>query len=200
MFNRIVFTQGRVIPLTLKWDSIRAYLFICCFISLGVLVPWICHQFHLAGPTFLPMHYFVLIAGLLFGWRVGLITGLLTPLASYGISDMPVINTLPQVVIELSAYGALAGLLREKLTFRMPWSLLGAMIGGRLALLLLSLIMYIFIGYSYSPVGVETGPLQTLWVVVKQGWPGILIQLLTIPIVIMLVEKYVIRGWKLHNE
>ena len=157
---------------------------------LAVFVPWVFHQFHLAGPTFLPMHIFVLIAGLLFGWRAGLIVGLFTPLASYVISGMPALNILPQVVIELSAYGFIAGILREKYNLRTIWSLLGAIIGGRLALLLTILAIYFVAGQSYSPLGLEANPLASFWSTVKQGWPGILIQLAFIPAIIWLVGKF----------
>lgn len=194
MFSRITLVDEYNFPLTLKWGDVRTYIFICCFITLGVLMPWILHHFHLAGPTFLPMPYLALMAGLLFGWRVGLITGLFTPLASYTISGMPVVSVLPQIVVELSTYGLIAGLLREKLNLHVLWSLLGAMVGGRLALLMAGWIAFIVIGQSYSPIGVETGHLQALWAVIKQGWPGILIQLVTIPIIIFFVEKSVLRG------
>jgi len=200
MFSRITLADEYNFPLTLKWSDVRTYIFICCFVTLGVLVPWILHHFYLAGPTFLPMPYLVLMAGLLFGWRVGLITGLFTPLASYTISGMPVVSVLPQIVVELSTYGLIAGLLRDKLNLRVLWSLLGAMVVGRLALLMAGWIASIVIGHSYSPIGVETGPLQVLWAVIKQGWPGILIQLVTIPIIIFFVEKSVLRGLASGDE
>ncbi len=156
---------------------------------LAVFVPWVFHQFHLAGPTFLPMHIFVLIAGLLFGWRAGLIVGLLTPLVSYFISGMPVLNVLPQIVIELSAYGFIAGILRQKYDLRTTWSLLVAVVGGRIALLLAILVIYLVTGQTYSPLGIEANPFAAFWSVIKQGWPGILLQLISMPIIVWLVEK-----------
>jgi len=163
---------------------------------LAVAVPWIFHQFHLAGATFLPMHIFVLIAGLLFGWRAGLIVGLFTPLVSYFISGMPALNVLPQVVIEVSAYGLVAGILREKYNLRTIWSLLGALIGGRLILLSAISIIYLIGGQSYSPLGPESSPVASFWSTVKQGWPGVVVQLAFIPAVVWLVEKIVTSDTK----
>jgi uncharacterized membrane protein len=157
---------------------------------LAVFVPWIFHQLHLAGPTFLPMHIFVLLAGLLFGWRAGLLVGLFTPITSYFLSGLPALNILPQVVIEVSAYGLIAGWLREKYDLRTIWSLLGAMIGGRLALLSSMAIIYLIAGQSYSPLGPESNPLLSFWTTVQQGWPGIAIQLAVIPLAVWLVEKF----------
>ena len=173
----------------LNYTDIRSYIFTAVFVLLNVAVPWVFHQFHLAGPTFLPMHIFILVAGLLFGWRVGLMVGLLTPLASYAVSGMPLLPVLPQIMIELSVYGLVAGILRERFNLRAIWSLLGAMMAGRLALLLAVLVIYVIVGKVYSPLGPEANPLLVVWSVIKQGGPGIVIQLAFIPVVIWLLGK-----------
>ncbi len=190
MINKIALSKPQPFPMVLKYKDIRSYVFTSIFISLAVLTPWIFHQFHLAGATFLPMHIFVLIAGLLFGWRTGLIVGLLTPLVSYATSGMPALSILPQILIELSAYGLIAGMLREKLNLRVIWSLLGAMAGGRLALLLAVTTIYLITGENYSPLGLETGPISAFWSVIKQGFPGVIIQLVSIPLIVWIAGKY----------
>ena len=190
MINRIAFSTPRSLPVALKYKDVRSYLLTATFVMLAVLVPWLFHQFHLAGPTFLPMQIFVLPAGLLFGWRAGLLVGLFTPLISYFISGMPAINILPQVIIEVSAYGLIAGLLREKYHLRIIWSLLGAMMGGRLALLSAISIMYLVGGQSYSTLGLESNPLASIWSTLSQSWPGIIIQLAFIPAMVWLAEKF----------
>ena len=190
MINRIAFAKPNSLLMTLKYKDIRSYLLTAVFIMLAVFVPWVFHQFHMAGPTFLPLHIFVLIAGLLFGWRAGLLVGLFTPLTSYFISGMPAINILPQVIIEVSSYGFIAGILREKYNMRTIWSLLGAMVGGRLALLVTISIMYLIGGQSYSPLGPEANPFISFWSTIKQGWPGIAIQLISIPAIIWLAGKF----------
>jgi LytS/YehU family sensor histidine kinase len=190
MINRIAFSKPNSLLMALKYKDIQSYLLTAAFVMLAVFVPWVFHQFHLAGATFLPMHIFVLIAGLLFGWRAGLLVGLFTPLVSYFVSGLPVINVLPQVVIEVSAYGLIAGMLREKYNLRTIWSLLGAMIGGRLALLSAISIIYLIAGQSYSPLGPEANPLSSFWSTIKQGWPGLAIQLAFIPAIIWLAGKF----------
>lgn len=189
MINRITIATTQSFPLTLKYTNIRSYIFAGAFVSLSVAVPWIFHQFHLAGPTFLPMHIFVLTAGLLFGWRVGLLVGLFAPLANYAIAGMPMLQILPQITIELSVYGMVAGVLRERFNLRSIWSLLGAMIAGRLALLLGVLMIYFIAGQVYSPLGPETSPFLAVWSAIKQGGPGIVIQLALIPVAIWLMGK-----------
>jgi len=190
MINRIAISKPRPFPVVLKYTDIRSYVLTFVFVLLSVLVPWVFHQFHLAGPTFLPMHIFVLTGGLIFGWRAGLIIGFLTPLASYTASGMPLPQILPQIVIELSAYGLVAGILREKFNLRATWALLGAMIAGRLALSLGVLMIYLIIGQAYSPLGLEANPFFAVWSVIKQGGPGIVIQMALIPPIIWLVGKW----------
>ena len=189
MINRIAISKARPFARTLGYTDIRSYVFTGIFVLLSVAVPWGFHQFHLAGPTFLPMHIFVFLAGLLFGWRTGLLVGLLTPLASHAASGMPVLQILPQIVIELSVYGLVAGILRERFNLRVIWALLGAMIAGRLALGIVATAIYLTTGKPYSPLGLETNPFFVVWSAVRQGWPGIVIQLALIPVIIWLVGK-----------
>ncbi len=189
MINRIAISRPQPFPVILKYTEIRSYIFAGVFISLAAAVPWVFHQFHLAGSIFLPMHIFVFAAGLLFGWRLGLIVGLLAPLTSYAVSGMPMLQTLPQILVELSAYGLVAGILRERFNLRVVWSLLGAMVAGRLALFLGVLVIYLTAGKVYSPLGLEANPFFVVWSVIKQGGPGIVIQLAFIPGVIWLLGK-----------
>lgn len=196
MISRVALAKSQPFTIILKYTDIRSYVFTLVFILLDVTIPWLFHQFPLAGPTFLPMHIFVLIAGLVFGWRAGLTVGLLTPLISYAVSGMPVSSILPQTVVELSAYGLVAGILRERFNLRVVWSLLGAMIAGRLALFLSVLVLYLTAGKIFSPLGQEVAPLLVVWSAIKQGWPGIVMQLAFIPAVIWLLGKLATkRSW-----
>lgn len=180
-------------PLVLNYTDLRSYLFTAVFVAFGVAVPWGFHQFRLAGATFLPMHIFVLAAGLAFGWRAGLVTGLLTPLTSFSISGMPPLAILPQVMVEIVAYGLVAGLLSEKYHLGTIKSLLGAMAGGRLALLVFLLAAYLKNGWSFSPLGAEVNPFVSLWTVTKLGWPGILLQITLLPLAFWLAGRSVTR-------
>ena len=180
-------------PLTLKLTDIRSFVVIPVFVLLSVLTPWVFHQLHLAGAAYLPMHLFIVVAALAFGWQAGLITGLLSPLASYAISGMPPLNILPQLTIELATYGLLAGVLHEKFNLRITWSLLGAMIGGRLVLLLTVLLIYFVSGATYSPLGAETTPILSVWHTIQQGLPGILLQLAIIPVIFWVVRRSTFR-------
>ena len=67
-----MFTQTKALPKILTFSETKYYIFSSVFVGMAVFVPWLTHQFHLAGPKFLPMHFFVMFAGFLFGWRMGI--------------------------------------------------------------------------------------------------------------------------------
>ena len=188
MNTSVLVKEREYSSLTLKFRDIRSYIFTAVFVSLSVATPWLFHQFNLAGATFLPMFLFIFIAGLAFGWRAGLVVGVLTPLVSYGISRMPLFTILPQVVIEAAVFGLVAGLLREKLHLRFFWAFLGAMFAGLTALFIFVLVRS-FIGTVYSPLGVSSNAYSAVLATIKQGWPGLVIQLATVPFIAGFLEK-----------
>src|SRR4030042_3142634 len=106
------------LPLSLKFTNVRTYGIIAIFVVLSVLTPWVFHQFHLAGATFLPMHFFIFAAALTFGWQAGVIVGLLHPFSSFAISGMPAATILPQVAVAVAVYRLPARLLRHKVNLR----------------------------------------------------------------------------------
>jgi len=185
--NALQISAGEpVFPRILKFSDLRLYTYVSLFVALDVSVPWICHIIHpLAGSMFLPMFFFVLLAGILFGWRAGILVGLLTPLISYGISGMPLPQVLPRIITEAAFYGLAAGILRGHFKFGVLTSIIGAIAVGRLAALAeLTLIL----GGSHSVI--------LAWQTVKLGWPGIALQLLLLPLILLLLEKL----WSRHQN
>ncbi len=176
-------------PLSLKLTNIKTYGIITAFVVLSVFTPWAVHQIPNAGATYLPMQFFIFVAALAGGWQMGAIVGLLTPFASYLVSGMPVMTVLPQIAVEVTVYGLLAGLLRQKLHLHVVWSLLGAMIGGRVALLIAVASVQAITGYVYSPLGPSATAFSAIWNTVAQAWPGMLIQLAVIPTAFWIYER-----------
>lgn len=169
------FAQIKTLPRTLSFSEVKFYIFSISFVSLAVFVPWFFHQFHIAGARFLPMHFFVIIAAFLFGWRTGLVVGIFSPLIGYSIIHLPPIVVLPEILLELAFYGLIIGILRErKLNI---WIILfSAMILGRLARL-----------FFVLGLGLQTNPLNYFQI----SWPGMILQITLIPLAIFLLQKYI---------
>jgi len=178
--NTIPISAGELtFPNILTFSDLRLYVYVSLFVALDVSVPWLCHIIYpLAGPTFLPLFFFVLLAGILFGWRAGILVGMLTPLMSYGLSGMPLPPVLPRIITEAAVYGLAAGLLRGYCRFGVITSLVGAIIAGRLAAFVL---MALTLDLSHSA--------NLAWQATKMGWPGIVLQLLLLPLIVVFLEK-----------
>ncbi len=167
--------QIKAFPMVLSFSEAKYYIFTAAFAVSAVFFPWLAHQFHVAGQIFLPMHFFVIIAGLLFGWRVGMVVGLASPMLSYGIAHMPALAILPETMLELAVYGFAAGFLRGR-NWNIWTTLISAMVLGRLARIFWILIL-----------GTPSSSMKFLQI----SWPGILLQIAIIPVIIYFLQKFV---------
>lgn len=157
------------------------------FVALAILLPTMFHAVGL-GKVFLPMHIPVLLAGFFCGPIVGMLVGMISPILSAFMTGMPPLMppVAQMMVFELGLYGLLTGLLYEKLHLGGYMSLIGAMIGGR--------VVYGLLGYLVLPIfGFQKVPLWApLLGVIGQSLPGVIVQLVCIPLVLSLSK----RDWR----
>jgi riboflavin transporter FmnP len=146
------------------------------FIALGVIVPFVFHQVALAGRIFLPMHIPVLLAGIFVGPLSGLFVGLVCPVISFFLTGMPPPYAVPLMSLELAAYGISVGVL-IKLVRSTILALLLSMIVGRLVFALGLTVFGMFLSLPY-------GPKEYIKVSVVTGLPGIVLQLILIPLLV----------------
>ena len=149
----------------------------------GVVLPQLFHIAGWTGPTFLPMHIPVLLAGFMLGPKYGLVVGMSSPLISSAITGMPVaFPMLPIMILELGTYGLISGLLSKKTKVPVVISLVITMLIGRIsyAIVYYTILFAILptISSNISPIGA-----------VITGWPGIVIQILAIPIVVTALRR-----------
>lgn len=150
--------------------------------AVGLLFPYITtHAFGLRGTIFLPMHIPVFLIGFLCGPQYGAIGGLVIPVLSSVLTGMPpMFPVLPYMAGELFTYGILSGFLYKKAKLPLYPALLISMICGRVVNgLIFTTIMDINPGFFKVVTGV-----------VVEGIPGILIQLILVPVIVTVVNKY----------
>lgn len=154
-------------------------------IAMCVVLPMAFHAIPNAGSIYLPMHIPVLLCGLVAGWPYGLLCGIAGPVMSHLITGMPPMGYLPQMVIELAAYGLISGLLMNFLpikneTAKVYTSLIGAMLLGRVVSGISKALIFAKCSYSV-----------TLWVtgLFVTGLPGIIIQIIFIPVIYFALKK-----------
>ena len=117
---------------TLAFWGMRSLVFQLVLIGAAVALPAVAHLTGAPVRVLLPMHWPVILAGLVYGWRGGALTGLLAPAASYLVSGMPYPPMLPAMTVELFAYGFAAGLLVENLRINSFLAVATALVVGRL--------------------------------------------------------------------
>ena len=133
------------------------------------------------GVAFCPMHFPIIIAGFLAGPWAGAISGLLGPVASHFLSGMPRGVQLPLMMVELFGYGVAAGLLRKARIPLVAKTLL-AMVAGRVLRMLACMIAFYGFGLEkIAPLGI--------WKSVPASLPGIVLQLILIPLIVFRVEN-----------
>lgn len=156
------------------------------FMALGIVLPFLTGQIQQIGNMLLPMHIPVLLCGFICGWQYGLTVGLVTPLLRSAMFGMPpIMPTAAAMAVELAVYGLVTGILHAKLPKKIPYiyaSLLGAMIAGRAAWGIVSIVLYGIMGNSFSMALFLSGAFL-------KAIPGIILQLILIPVIIIALKK-----------
>jgi riboflavin transporter FmnP len=154
-------------------------------LAAGILLPQVFHSIGgpAAGGVFLPMHIPVLVAGLLLGPFYGAVIAVVTPVVSFLCMGMPPAAKLPFMVLELVGYGAVSGLLYSR-KWNLYLSLVVAQMSGR-AVYALSLLMGAYILRLPVPQVAVVGT------AIVTGLPGIVIQLVFVPAVVILVRRVI---------
>ncbi len=156
------------------------------FMALGIVLPFFTGQIKQIGNMLLPMHIPVLLCGFVCGAPYGLTVGFIVPLFRSLLFSRPeLMPTAIAMAIELAAYGAVTGLMYAKFKkkkFGIYTSLIVAMVAGRAIWGIASIVLYRILGNPFT------------WEIFAAGAflnaiPGIIIQLILIPIIIFALEK-----------
>ena len=152
-------------------------------LAIGLVLPIAFHAFGGAGKIFLPMHLSVLVAGFLLPPVNAVAVGMLTPFLSSLLTGMPVtFPIMPIMVIELGTYALVISLLNKKRIKSIYVKLIGAMLAGRIMAGLTVFLMVNLVGLKMKPLLFVQGSIVT-------GLPGIIIQLIMVPLVVKLLDQ-----------
>ena len=174
----------------MKRNEIKKLTLSAMFLALAYVMPFLTGQIPQVGSMLCPMHIPVLLCGFFCGAPWGLVVGLVAPiLRSFTLGMPPMFPTAFCMAFELAAYGFVAGWLHNKLPknkINVYASLLGAMITGRL---IWGAVMFVCMGIKGSAFGLSA----FLAGAVVNAVPGIVLQIVLIPIVVITLEKVVIK-------
>ena len=156
------------------------------FLALALVLPFLTGQIPEIGEMLCPIHIPVILCGYICGGPWGLVVGFVAPLLrSVIFSAPPLFPTAFAMAFELAVYGFMSGLLYRKLSknkANVYISLVVSMIVGRLVW---GIVQLCCVGFDISKFS-----LAAFWSgAVINAIPGIIIQLVLIPIIVMALEK-----------
>ncbi|MBQ7300550.1 MAG: ECF transporter S component [Clostridia bacterium] len=161
------------------------------FVALAYVLPFLTGQIPEIGAMLCPMHIPVLLCGYFCGPAWGAVVGIAAPLLrSLTLGMPPPFPTAVCMAAELAAYGAIAGWLHRHLPARRGFvyvSLPAAMIVGRLVWGLAMTVCMGFGGGSFPLSAFLSGA-------VLNAVPGIILQLVLIPVLVMTLKPLTESG------
>ncbi len=149
----------------LNFRELKTYLLSAAFVAGNMIFPQLCHAVPQGGLILLPIYFFTLIGAYKYGWRVGLLTAVASPLLNHLLFGMPPLSVLPILLVKSILLALAAGYVAS--------SRFGK------SRLLLSLVAVVL---AYQSVGtlVEWAMVGDLYVALQDlrlGVPGILTQI-----------------------
>jgi len=163
------------------------------FLALGLLMPFLTGQIPEIGSMLCPMHIPVIICGFICGWKFGLIVGLITPVLRSFTFGMPTIYPAAiAMALELGTYGLISGLgfaLCKKMNKN-------TIITNYIVLITSMLLGRTVWGIARYLIALIDGTLVFTIELFISGafltaWPGIVLQLVLIPILITSLTKII---------
>ena len=149
---------------TLTYDEAKTYLWATIFVACNLVLPQVFHIIPQGGIIFAPLSLVILAGAYKFGWRVGLIAALTSPLVNHLITGMPAWNILPVMTFKLAVQALTAGFTAQhfkKVTLPL---LIGVVLTSMLTGGLGELVL--------------TGSIEATIQDFTIGWPGILLQVI----------------------
>lgn len=169
-------------------NKIKKLTLSAMFLALAFVMPFLTGQIQQIGSMLCPMHYPVLLCGFFCGAPWGLGVGMIAPLLRSITLGMPML--FPNafcMAFELAAYGFVAGWLHNILPKKKIYvyvSLFSAMILGRLVW---GVIMFGCMGFDASKFGLSA----FLGGAILNAVPGIVLQIVLIPILVIALKKMI---------
>ena len=157
------------------------------FLALCLLLPFLTGNVPKIGNMLCPMHIPVLLCGIICGWQYGAVIGFIAPLLRFMLFSAPPLFPMGiSMAFELAAYGAIIGAVYEKAAKKNMLSvyiaLITAMISGRIIWGAARFIIARLSGIEFTWKMYLSGALLT-------AIPGIICQLVLIPVIVAALQK-----------
>ena len=149
---------------TLNYNEVKTYMWTAFFVACNLVLPQVFHLIPQGGIIFAPLSLVILAGAYKFGWRVGLMAALVSPLVNHLLTGMPAWNVLPVMTFKLAALALTAGFTAQhfrKVT--LP--------------LLISVVLVAELTGGLGELAL-TGGIEATVQDFAIGWPGLLLQVI----------------------
>ena len=168
-------------------SNLRRLILAALFLALGIVLPTLTGQIKEIGDSLLPMHFPVMLCGLLCGAPYGLTVGLCMPFVRALTFGMPPLYpNAVWIALELATYGLVIGFLyarsKKKTLPRLYLCLVCSMILGRIVWGISKAILLGANGRVFTVNAFIVGG-------VLDALPGIILQLVLIPLTMKILQK-----------
>ena len=94
---------------SLDYSNVKTYFAAALFILGNLVLPQLCHLIPQGGLTLLPIYFFTLIAAYKYGWKVGLLTAVFSPVLNHLLFGMPPAGVLSAILLKSILLAVVAG-------------------------------------------------------------------------------------------
>jgi len=165
--------------------TMRRLTYSAVYLAIAMVLPMLTGHVPEIGAMLCPMHIPALLCGFVCGWPWGLAAGFISPLLRSVMFGMPPFFAAIAMAFELAVYGAVSGIMYRALP-RKKWciylSLITAMVAGRIVWGGVQFALAGLRGTEFSLSLFMAGAVTT-------AIPGIILQLVLIPVLVMMMEK-----------
>ena len=155
-------TTAQVQLYSLSLRQAKSYLIALAFIAGNVVLPQLCHLVPQGGLILLPIYFFTLVGAFKYGWQVGLLTAIASPIVNSLLFGMPAPAMVPIILIKSCLLAVAAGLMARR--------------SQRVTLLTLLVVVLTYQVLGGLAEWAMTGSLSAALQDFRLGLPGILLQ------------------------
>ncbi len=155
-------------------------------LAVSFVLPFFTGQIPEIGNMLCPMHIPVILCGFVTGPAWGFVVGLISPVLRSVILGMPpLFPTAFSMAFELSAYGFISGFLFERLPRKNIYIYINLVISMILGRIIWGIVTFMLMGLDTETFGFSV----FISSAVINAVPGIILQLIVIPITVIFVDK-----------
>ncbi len=144
------------------YNETKTYLLAVVFVVGNVVMPQLFHTIPQGGMIWLPIYFFTLIGAFKYGWKVGLMTAVASPIVNHLLFGMPMLAVLPAILTKSVLLAIGAGFIAHRYQ--------------KVSLLAMAGVVAFYQLFGSLAEWAITGSLAAALQDVRLGFPGMLLQ------------------------